>query len=170
MGTGVGAAREGLQAGKLLRQILSAGFPAEYALKTLNSLLALQGNAGAVSVDLAEIFLESGIVHIYKWGGPPSWVLGRRKVEKIGTATPPPGISVEESPMAVEKLSLRRGEVLMLVSDGVDENLVQNLSDLSPDAPLGSLAVKILEQGSKIGEDDATVVLLRLRPAGLPTS
>ena len=170
MGTGLGAAREGERAGKLLRQLLLAGFPAEHALKTLNSLLALQGNAGAVSVDLAEISLESGIVHIYKWGGPPSWVFDRRKSEKIGTATPPPGISVEESCMAVEKLSLRRGEVLMLVSDGMDETLLANLSDVSPDAPLGGLAMKILEQGCKIGEDDATVMLIRLRPAGLPTS
>ena len=72
--------------------------------------------------------------------------------------------------MAVEKLSLRRGEVLMLVSDGMDETLLANLSDVSPDAPLGGLAMKILEQGCKTGEDDATVMLIRLRPAGLPTS
>ena len=170
MGTGLGAAQEGETGGKLLRRMLLAGFPAEHALKTLNSLLALQGNAGAVSVDLAEIFLETGIVHIYKWGGPPSWVFDRRRAEKIGTAIPPPGISVEESPMAVEKLSLRRGEVLMLVSDGVAEEQVQGLSEVAVDAPLKALSVSILEQCSAGGEDDATVALIRLRPAGLPIS
>ena len=170
MGTGLGAAQEGQSAGKLLRQILLAGFPAEHALKTLNSLLALQAKAGAVSIDLAEIFLETGIVHIYKWGAAPSWVLTRRGTEKIGTATPPPGISVESDPMAVEKLSLRRGEVLILVSDGVEEASLSGLTDASADAPLGSLAVKILERGCAGGEDDATAALVRLRPAGLPTS
>lgn len=170
MGTGLGAAWEGQSAGKLLRQILSAGFPPEHALKTLNSLLALQAKAGSVSVDLAEISLETGIVHIYKWGAAPSWVFSRRNAEKIGTATPPPGISVESIPMAVEKLSLRRGEVLILVSDGVSEASVQNLERALADAPLGNLAAKILEQKGIGEEDDATVALIRLRPAGLPTS
>jgi len=170
MGTGLGAAQEGQSAGKLLRQMLTAGFPAEHALRSLNSLLILQAKAGAVSVDLAEISLESGIVHIYKWGAAPSWVLHRHGTEKIGTATPPPGISVESTQMAVEKLSLRRGEVLMLVSDGVDAQLLRGLSDVSPDAPLGGLAVKVLEQSSESGADDATVALIRLRPTGLPTS
>ena len=170
MGTGLGAAREGETAGKLLRQILSAGFPPEHALKTLNSLLALQAKAGAVSVDLAEVSLETGIVHIYKWGGAPSWVLHRHGAEKIGTATPPPGISVEESCMAVEKLSLRRGEVLLLVSDGVQETSVQGLTEASPDGPLGELAARILERNDVGEEDDATAVLIRLRPTGLSTS
>ena len=170
MGTGLGAAQEGQTAGKLLHQMLSAGFPAEHALQSLNSLLILQEKGGAVSVDLAEISLETGIVHIYKWGAAPSWVLHRHGAEKIGTATPPPGISVECDPIAVEKLSLRRGEVLILVSDGVDVRSVQSLPEGSSDGPLRGLAEKILEQGSKEGEDDATAALIRLRPAGLPTS
>ena len=170
MGTGLGAAQEGESGGKLLKKMILAGFPPEHALESLNSLLTLQGKAGAVSVDLAEVSLESGIVHIYKWGASPSWVLHRRGTEKIGTATPPPGISVGSDPMAVEKLSLRRGEVLMLVSDGMDAELVRGLSDVSPDEPLGGLARKILQRGSRAGEDDATVALIRLRPAGLPTS
>ena len=69
--------------------------------------------------------------------------------------------------MAVEKLSLRRGEVLILVSDGVKETSVENVS---VDAPLGKLAETILEQNGDDEEDDATAVLVRLKPAGLPTS
>jgi stage II sporulation protein E len=162
MGTGLGAAREGQSAGKLLRQMLTAGFPAEHALQTLNSLLALQTKAGAVSVDLAEISLESGIVHIYKWGAAPSFLLHRRGAEKIGTATPPPGLSVEPGPMAVEKLSLRRGEVLMLASDGVESGAVDVIPQGSVDGPLGSLAEYLLNYGSSEA-DDATVALIRLR-------
>jgi len=170
MGTGLGAAQEGSSAGKLLRQMLTSGFPPEQALDTVNSLLALRGSAGAVTVDLAEISLESGIVSIYKWGAAPSWILHRRGTEKIGTATPPPGISLEPGQMTVEKLSLRRGEVLVLVSDGVNGEEVRRLTDLSPDAPLRGLAAKILECGCRDGEDDATAALIRLRPANLPTS
>ena len=170
MGTGLGAAQEGSSAGKLLRQMLTSGFPPEQALDTVNSLLALRGSAGAVTVDLAEISLETGIVSIYKWGAAPSWVLTRRGTEKIGTATPPPGISIEPGQMAVEKLSLRRGEVLALVSDGVDGEEIPRLTGLSPDSPLGELAAKILERGCGDGEDDATAALIRLRPVSLPTA
>lgn len=170
MGTGLGAAQEGQEAGSLLRQMLGAGFPAEHALKTVNSLLALRGAAGAVTIDLAEIYLETGIVHIYKWGAAPSWVLTRRGAEKIGTATPPPGIGVESIRMAVEKLSLRRGELLILLSDGVDGEEIPYLAGISADGPPGMVAAKILEQCCGQGEDDATAAVLRLRPTGASTS
>ena len=170
MGTGLGAAQEGQEAGHLLRQMLTAGFPAEHALKTVNSLLALRGSAGAVTMDLAEISLESGIVHIYKWGAAPSWVLTRRGAEKIGTATPPPGIGAESIRMAVEKLSLRRGELLILLSDGVEGEEIPHLAGLSADGPPGMVAAKILDACSGQGEDDATAAVLRLRPVGMSTS
>jgi len=169
MGTGLGAAQEGQSAGNLLKKMLLAGFPPEHALKTLNSLLALQAKAGVVSVDLAELSLETGIVQLYKWGAAPSWILHRQGTEKIGTATPPPGIGVESTQMAVEKLSLRRGEVLILVSDGVDGEKITSFPEVSPDGPLADLAAGFLERSSG-KEDDATVVLIRLRPTGLQPS
>ena len=170
MGTGAGAARSGWEAEKLLHRLLIAGFPAEQSLETLNSLLLLRGCAGAVTVDLARIHLDTGHAEIYKWGAAPSWLLTRGKAEKIGTATPPPGISVEEKPLAVQKLSLRRGEVLILLSDGMDGERIHGLSDLSPDLPPGELAAKLLEMGGGSAEDDATAAVIRLRPTGLPTS
>ena len=170
MGTGLGAARESYDAGKQLRQMLACGFPPEHALRSLNSLLALGGRAGAVTVDLAEVFLDTGLVHLYKWGAAPSWVLTRRGTEKIGTATPPPGIGIEPVPVTVEKLSLRRGEVLALVSDGVDEGAISRLTGINVDGPPGEMAARLLEAGGANAQDDATAALLRLRPAGLPLS
>jgi serine phosphatase RsbU (regulator of sigma subunit) len=170
MGTGLGAARESYSAGKLLRQMLSAGFPPEAALESLNSLLALEGNGAAVSVDLARICLDTGIVCIYKWGAAPSWVLTRRGKEKIGTATPPPGMGVELSRMSVAKLSLRRGEVLVLLSDGVDGEEIPHLTGDTVEGPAGKLAEQILDWGAGRGDDDATAIVLRLHSTGLPTS
>ena len=170
MGTGLGAAQDGYTAAGLLRQMLVAGFPAEHALESLNSLLVLRGSAGAVTVDLAELRLDTGIGCVFKWGAAPSWVLTRSGAQKIGTATPPPGLSVGENRMTVEKLSLRRGEVLILLSDGVEGEGIQHLLDLSPDAPPGELAAEILERGCGSGEDDATAAVIRLRPASLPTA
>ena len=170
MGTGLGAAQDGFTAAGLLRQMLIAGFPAEHALESLNSLLALRGTAGAVTADLAELRLDTGIACVYKWGAAPSWVLTRGGAQKIGTATPPPGLCAGENRMAAEKLSLRRGEVLIMLSDGVDGEGIQHLLDLSPDAPPGELAAEILEKGCGNAEDDATAAVIRLRPASLPTA
>ena len=122
-----------------------------------------------MTVDLAEVQLDTGIASLFKWGAAPSWLLTRRGTEKIGTATPPPGLSLEENRMTVEKLSLRRGEVLILVSDGVDGEGIQHQSVLSPDAPPGELAAEILDRGCVGAEDDATVAVIRLRPVSLPT-
>ena len=170
MGTGLGAAQESQWAGDLLRRLLIAGFPADHSLSTLNSLLALRGSAGAVTVDLAEVRLDTGLAVLYKWGAAPSWVLRRSGAEKIGTATPPPGISVSKTREAVEKLSLCRGEVLILLSDGVDGEEALRRFSLTPDAPPGELAAEILETGCGNTQDDATAAVLRLRPTGLAPS
>jgi hypothetical protein len=164
MGTGAGAAEEARIAGNMLRRLLVAGFPARYALRSINSILVLRGQAGAVTVDLAEIRLDSGKVTVYKWGAAPSWLLRRGSSEKIGTATPPPGISLTESRETVSRLSLRRGETLILLSDGVDGEEVLRRGVFAPDAPPGELAARILERGCGRKEDDATAVVIRLRP------
>ena len=167
MGTGMGAAQEGKAAGNLLRDMLSAGFPPSYALRSLNSLLVLRGRAGAVTVDLAEIELDTGRASIYKWGAAPSYIIREGRAEKIGTASPPPGLSMTEGRETVERLSLRRGEVLVLLSDGVDgEAALAGAEQLEAMSP-GELAAWALESGCRGAEDDATAAVIRLTPANL---
>ena len=121
-------------------------------------------------MDLAEIRLDTGHASIYKWGAAPSWLLNRGKAEKIGTATPPPGLSPEGVVETVEKLSLRRGEVLILLSDGAETGKSLHLSELAPDWPPGELAARILEGTKSTGEDDATAAVIRLIPLSVAPS
>lgn len=160
MGTGLGAAQQGETTASLLRQMLMAGFPPEHAFRSINSILALRGQAGAVTMDLAEVRLDSGRVTLYKWGAAPSWLLKSSGAEKIGTATPPPGICVTDARELVVRLSLRRGEMLILVSDGVEAGECLCRGSFGPVAP-GELAQWLLEE-CRHGEDDATVAVLRL--------
>jgi stage II sporulation protein E len=162
MGTGLGAVREGKSALQLLKKLLLAGFPPEHALRSLNSLCALRGMAGAATVDMAELQLDTGKVLLYKWGAAPSYLLRDGGIEKIGTAGPPPGLSVTEGREKVERLSLRRGEVLVLLSDGVGgEDALQSRFS-GEDLPLGELAARILDMADTQSEDDATVAVIRL--------
>ena len=163
MGRGIGATDEAETAGKLLKRLLSAGYPAEYALGSLNSLCALRGRAGAVTVDLAELQLDSGKAVVYKWGAAPSWLISRVGGEKIGTAGPPPGLGVTDRGEQAVRLSLRRGELLVMQSDGVGGEEMPRCR-WGDKEPLGELAARILESGSNETDDDATVAIIRLAP------
>lgn len=166
MGTGAEAARDAQQAATLLRRLLGAGFPADHALKSLNSLCALRGRAGAVTVDLAELGLDTGKVTLYKWGAAPSYIISRGEPVRVGSPTPPPGLSVADGQEAVARLSLRRGETLVLLSDGAggEEALHRAWQEASP--PAGDLAARILQYGSP-SADDATVAVIRLNAVAI---
>ena len=169
MGTGTGAAEAAQTAAGLLQRMLRAGFPGHYALRSVNSLLTLRGQAGAVTMDLAEMSLDTGRVQLYKWGAAPSYVLREEYAEKIGTAGPPPGLSVEDTRETTDRLSLRRGEVLILLSDGVDgEEALRRMDGISAQPP-GELAAKILQLGAREPEDDATVAAICLCPGAVAT-
>jgi stage II sporulation protein E len=170
MGTGIGAAQEGQSTGALLRQMLCAGFPAEHAFRSINSILTLRSKAGAVTLDLAEIRLDTGRASVYKWGAAPSWVLRRTGAEKIGSASPPPGISVGETRETVSRLSLKRGEALILVSDGVEAGAFLRREGITPDGPPGELAAGLVSRGRERKEDDATAAVIRLHPVGMGPS
>ena len=168
MGTGAEAARDGKTAGEMLKKLLCAGYPPEYALRSVNSFCALQGRAGAVTIDLAELQLDSGKAAVYKWGAAASFLIFGGEAVKIGTAAPPPGLSVTDGRETVERLSLRRGETLVLLSDGAggEESLRAALEGAG--ASPAELASQILEQGRQSGTDDATVAVVRLN--ALPVS
>lgn len=163
MGTGLGAVSEGSSAARMLKTMLCAGFPAEHALESVNSLCALRGQAGAVTMDLAEILLDSGRVTVYKWGAPPSFLVTTLGAEKIGTAGPPPGLSVTDRLESVERLSLRRRELLVLTSDGAGGE--EALHGVTSAAEPGEIGRRLVEAVSDERTDDATAVTIRLTSA-----
>ena len=91
-------------------------------------------------------------------------LLSANGAEQIGKSGPPPGISVEEHTETVDRLSLRHGQMLVLLSDGIDPSVIAQQIDLMTDEPPGSLAAKLLEAGRTGGTDDTTAAVLRLTP------
>lgn len=162
MGTGMGAVQESRTASALLRRLLEAGYPPEHALRSLNSLCALRDRAGAVTIDLLELQLDTGRAALYKWGAAPSYLVSRLGVEKLGTAGPPPGLSVSDCRETVDRLTLRRGELLLMVSDGVDPDFALRCCAGNSEASPEELAEKLLTAGQLLGQDDATVITVLL--------
>ena len=161
MGTGPEAARDGKIVGNILKKLLVAGYPPEFALRSVNSICALQGRAGAVTVDLVQLRLDNGKAVLYKWGAASSYLLKNGQLRKIGTASPPPGLSVYGRE-TVDRLSLGGGEVLILLSDGAGEDMLLRTQWTAPEPSPGEMAAAIVEHGAKEG-DDATVAVVRLR-------
>lgn len=164
MGTGLGAVHEGRTAGNILRRLLTAGYPAEHALRSLNSLCALRDRAGAVTVDLAELYLDTGKVFLYKWGAAPSYLVSSNGADKLGVAGPPPGLGVTDYQETKQQLALRRGEILVLASDGLAQEQVLRCCRTMAGSGAGELASALLACGQIGTEDDATLVLIRLDP------
>ncbi|MBQ8757113.1 MAG: SpoIIE family protein phosphatase [Oscillospiraceae bacterium] len=162
MGTGLGAVQEGKTAAGLLQKMLTAGFPAPYALRSLNSLCALRGRGGAVTVDLAEIELSSGKLTLYKWGAPPSYITGKYGAEKLGASTPPPGLSVTLEQERAEHSSLKGERLLLMVSDGVTESAAFRCCMDLCGQPEQTIAEAIMFCEQMNGQDDATVIAVRL--------
>ena len=164
MGTGPGAVREGKTAADILKRLLCAGFPPEHALKTLNSLCALRERAGAVTVDLCSLQLDTGRATLYKWGAAPSYLVSASGARQVGMVTPPPGLSVLEHREHTESVSLRRGEALVVCSDGVvHEDTLRHCSECCGQDP-AILGQRLLEHSRITGEDDATAAIISLLP------
>ena len=68
----------------------------------------------------------------------------------------------------VLRLSLRRGEMLILVSDGAEIGECLRHKEFGP-LPPGELAEWLLEECKQTGEDDATVAVVRLGHRQLST-
>ncbi len=161
MGTGSGAVREGKTAAGILQQLLTAGFPAAHALRSLNSLCVLRDMPGAVTMDLAELHLDTGKAVLYKWGAAPSYVVSRMGAQKMGTVTPPPGLSVEHMQEKTWSLTLRTEQILLMVSDGLEqEETLEICAELAGSSP-ADIGTELLRQCCK--DDDATVVTIRLK-------
>lgn len=162
MGSGAEAAGESEEAARLLRGLLTAGLPAEYALRSLNSLAILREAGGCATVDLLEVSLETGKGRLYKWGAAESYLISGGQMRKIGTAGAPPGLS-RNCRETVDRLSLGGGETLILVSDGVSGEKLFHRARTTQPLPPGVLAEAILEQELP-GGDDATAAVIRLIP------
>jgi serine phosphatase RsbU (regulator of sigma subunit) len=117
-----------------------------------------------VTVDLTEIALDTGAAVLYKWGAAPSCLVRAGIAEKIGTAGQPPGIHGADLRETRERLSLRRGEMLIILSDGVDGEEIRRRAVAAASAPAGEAAARLLDTGAAGGLDDATVAVVRLRP------
>ncbi len=165
MGTGPDAAQESAYTISLLKTLIETGFDAQAALSMLNGFYVLLDHGGFSSVDLLQLSLVTGEGFLHKWGSAPSYLKQDGYVKKIGTASPPPGLSAGETQKAAcTRLSLQQGEQLVLCSDGAAgpqaEQYLRKCGSLSA----RDLASGVVAAGEQADPDDRMAAVLSLHP------
>ena len=90
--------------------------------------------------------------------------MGKSGTEKLGGPSVPPGLTVEDCRALTCRVTLRHGQVLLLVSDGLCEETVLRQCREETNTTAHGLARAILQQCQLSGQDDATVVTVQLLP------
>lgn len=164
MGTGAEAARLSHAAVDALSALLQAGAAAADALTLLGGTYLLRGDGAFSTVDLAEVDLHSGEAVLYKWGAAPSYLLTADGIKRVGTATLPPGLGADETLSAeTVRLSLRRGEMLVLISDGAGGAETERLLGAYDGYAPRELAGRIVQAAQdRAASDDMTAAVIRL--------
>lgn len=165
MGTGEDAERESKASLHLLSELLKSGCAPEDALEMLNSLYILRGDGVFSAVDVLRIDLCSGSADLYKWGGAATYLRKNGSVKKIGTAAPPPGIGVggDHKPERIA-LSLQRGELLILTTDGAAGEDTEARIGGFTGTNLKDFASYVIAGAQLRGDDDMTALVLCLYP------
>jgi stage II sporulation protein E len=170
MGSGGGAAVDSAMASGLITSLLSIGIGHEAALKMVNSALLIKsGEESLATIDICTIDLFTGKADFYKAGAAPSFVLRGNRAGYVESTSLPAGIL---RGVAFEKssLTLREGDVVILVSDGVVATgakwVVSELESLAGEdiqRLCEKIAVTARARREDGREDDITVVAAALQ-------
>jgi len=161
MGTGEEAAEGSTQTVRFLQKLLKSGLAPTAALKILNGTEILRGGGRYTTIDLLHADLSHGMATLYKWGAAPSYLRHFDEIKTLGTAAPPPGVSMSQEPEEYS-VCLKREEMLVLVSDGADGELVQELLSAYHGSSPRELAALLAGSAQ---EDDMTAVVVSLQLA-----
>lgn len=170
MGTGSRAAIDATMTATLFEKLLSCGFSFESALKMVNSALMVKStDESLATVDGLCINIYTGQADFYKAGAAQSFIRHGKAITPIEEASMPIGIIRNTEP-AHCSVKLSRGDIVLLVSDGVIfsdntwiyEELLAWTTNSMPDlaAHIASLA-KL--RGEKENADDISVVAVKLQ-------
>jgi len=174
MGVGREAAVQSGESVRLLQQLLDAGFNAEVAVKTVNSVLLLRGPGDTfATLDLAVLDLATGQAEFVKVGAAPTFVKRGSDVTVVRIPAMPAGV-VTEVEVEPERRLLAGGDLIVMVSDGIldvardeadKERWLLELLSREQSTDPEEVAERVLARAltmTPAPEDDLTVVAARV--------
>ena len=169
MGTGERARLDSLFTVSLVRRLVSSGISMSCAQRLINSALSVKSRDESFStLDVLKLDLFSHTASFLKAGAAASYILREGSIIKISGSSLPAGILTRCDPDVISD-KIAAGDMIIITSDGIDEELLMNnkelcskLSDSSPDKAsklLGELAV---ENNKNHVNDDITVAAVKI--------
>lgn len=171
MGKGKKAAEESTLTVNTLHHLMKAGFDAELALKVINSMLLVKSTEEIFStVDLALLNLYTGRMKLFKIGGAATFIKRGDSVEMIKVSALPIGI-IDQIPIESLEVTLRKGDQVILVSDGITEadrgelgllwlkEAIEGIKSTDPQTAADLIINKAVERCGIRERDDMTVIV-----------
>ncbi|WP_206459937.1 SpoIIE family protein phosphatase [Anaerovorax sp. IOR16] len=171
MGKGKKAAEESALTVNTLHYLMKAGFDAELALKIINSILLVKSTEEIFStVDLALLNLYTGRMKLFKIGGAATFIKRGNEVDMIKVSALPIGI-IDQIPIESLEVTLRKGDQIILVSDGITEadrgelgllwlkEAIAGIKSTDPQTAADLIINKAVERCGIRERDDMTVIV-----------
>jgi len=167
MGMGAAARRESEQTVNMVADLVCCGFDIDSAAELVNRLLLLrEGGESYATLDALVFDRRKGSAIAAKHGAPASYIVRHGRPNALCAEALPVGI-VEEARTAVFSLKLKRGDVIIMMSDGVsdalgnelDSAIVKTARKSDPKAAASELVECARSMG---GEDDMTAIVARV--------
>ncbi len=129
MGTGKRAAIDGTMTCSLMNKLLISGFTFDSALRIVNSALLIKSSDESLAtVDAVCINNYSGMCSFRKAGAAQSYIRKKDKIITVSGSSLPVGI-LRDVEFAKEEIELSKGDIVLMVSDGVNEDSEKWISD-----------------------------------------
>jgi len=166
MGTGANAALTSGICEVFLREMLEGGNRVDTSLRMLNAVLTAKNDECSATVDIMELDLLNGKASFVKSGAASSFILRDGNVYRLSARTMPLGI-LEEIDADMQKVRLRDGDTVFLVSDGsapMDnyESLINLIKSTSPNEEPKQISERIISTSKSFSKDDISCVVIRV--------
>ncbi|MBQ4345828.1 MAG: SpoIIE family protein phosphatase [Oscillospiraceae bacterium] len=168
MGTGSHAAVDARIVLNNFRRLVQSGMDCVAAAQMVNAImLTKSGEERFATLDIAKICGDTAAVTLYKYGAGPTFIRHGDRVTLCQAATVPIGILPKAEPYTTV-LRLQDGDMLFLLSDGLDEDLYPFIrKQLAQGGDLQLLAHTICAKAQRDAmgapKDDVTVAAAMIR-------
>ena len=172
MGTGKRAKLDSMFAVSLAARMLGAGVSMRSALKLINNILRVKGwDESFATLDIIRFDLCAGTAELLKAGAAPAYLCRDGVLKRFGGQAFPAGI-LDRCPPDEFSCKLFDGDLLLMVSDGVNEETVRAAfeqageRDIDPAAFAQSLGEMAMEQAKNGRRDDISAAAFAVKYRG----
>lgn len=161
MGSGSRARVDAAMACSVMSKLLKSGISLGAALETVNTVLMVKSaDESFATLDICRIDLNSGECAVYKAGAATTYIKSENRLVRAALSSPPAGTGGKLT-VPAQKFSVRRGDIIVMMTDGVvpDEQwLSRELSKPSEPSALSERIAKAARSSENGRDDDISVI------------